>query len=82
MNFSIYNGIQQNKLKRISERSRYNLNYYEPLEYDYDESIIYAESDDDNRTTYYYQDRNGYIEFAESFCSKGNILHVYSEFIK
>lgn len=63
-----YEGYVFPKEAWIPEKSGYNHNYYIGV---FGEEI-YAESDDDNSTDYYY----GNCLFAESFCSEGDVLHV------
>ena len=71
-----YIKFQGNRIEEVcthsKEKSYYNHNYY----IDDECNEIYVWSDDDNYSSYSF---NG-IEFAESFCSKGDIINVYSEF--
>ena len=57
------------------ERSSYNRNYYNGIHGD----LIYAESDDDNITDYYFviDDDVHAIQFAYSLCSEGDVLHEH-----
>lgn len=57
------------------EKSFYNHNYYDGIHGD----IIYAESDDDNTTDYYFVvgDNIYAIQFAYSLCSEDDMLHEY-----
>ena len=83
MDYGKYNG------KRIEEvathrkdLSSYCRNYYE----DDEGGLIYAWSDDDNYTDYTEVTIiNGKFEygdtFAESFCSLGDVMEVFSEFL-
>ena len=83
MNYAKYNG------KRIEEvatyrkdLSSYCRNYYE----DEDGGLIYAWSDDDNYTDYTEVIVINNVfkwgeTFAESFCSDGDIMQVFSDFM-
>ena len=72
MYLGYYDGYQFYHEDIIKEKSYYCHNWYRGIGND----EIYAKSDDDGWTGYYL---NG-VEFAESFTSEGDVLHVYSEF--
>ena len=73
---SKYEGHKFTKDDWIASGSSYCLNFYKG----FDGDKICAFSDDDNCTTYYLDSLNG-IEFAESFTSEGDIIHVYETFL-
>ena len=84
MNYKKFNGKKiEDVAKHLKDISSYNHNYYE----DDEGNIIYAWSDDDNYTDY---TRVTIIEtmkilhetFAESFCSCGDFMEVFEEFMK
>ena len=74
MNYAKFNGKNIGDIcTHNTEKSSYNHNYY----IDDDGNEIYVCSDDDNWSTY---ECNG-IEVAESFCSCGDVIEVYDEFL-
>ena len=73
---SKYDGHKFTKDDWIASGSSYCLNFYKG----FDGDVICALSDDDNLTTYYLDGLNG-IEFAESFTSENDIIHVYDDFL-
>lgn len=83
MNYSKYNGKRIEEVaKHRKDLSLYCKNYYE----DDDGSLIYAWSDDDNYTIYReIKVINNVLElgetFAESFCSSGDTMEVFSKFM-
>lgn len=69
--------------KHLKDISSYNHNYYEDAE----GNVIYAEADDDNYTDYtrvtFVDNKKIFHEtFAESFCSCGDFMEVFEEFMK
>ena len=75
LNYDLYNGKSRKEvLKHIPELSYYNHNYYIGL----DNKLIYAESDDDNMTEYYYINLSNMTEtyFAYSYTSEKDIIHI------
>lgn len=76
MNYAKYNGHNIEEFAiRDDVNSYYNHNYYIDRETNH---IIEAISDDEDYT--YYIDTNTKIEFAESFISTFDLMHVYDEF--
>ena len=84
MNYKKFNGKKiEDVAKHLKDISSYNHNYYEDAE----GNIIYAEADDDNYTDYtrvtIVGDKKTLHEtFAESFCSCGDFMEVFEEFMK
>lgn len=85
MNYKKFNCKKiEDVAKRREDLSSYNNNYYE----DDEGNLIYQWSDDDNYADYCIVTFNekGQMHmgepFAESFCSCGNIMEVFSEFLK
>lgn len=85
MNYKKFNGKRIEEIaKRRTDISSYNNNYYEDAE----GNLIYQWSDDDNYSDYCVVTFNEkgckiYSEpFAESFCSCGNTMEVFSEFLE
>ena len=62
-------------MRRDNEKSTYNHNYFNGVYGD----LIYAQSDDDNTTEYYFVvDGNKHaIQFAYSLCTEGDKLIPY-----
>lgn len=86
MDYSKYNGKRIEEVaKHREDISSYNHNYYE----DDEGNIIYARSDDDNYTDYTRVTFIGdaldveifHETFAESFCSRDDIMEVFEEFM-
>ena len=83
MDYNKYNGKRIEEVaKHREDISSYNHNYYE----DDEGNIIYAWSDDDNYTDYCRVTLDGKLKhfheiFAESFCSEGDKMEVFSEFM-
>ena len=84
MNYKKFNGKRIEEVaKRREDLSSYNNNYYE----DDEGNLIYQWSDDDNYSDYcrVILDEKGrkcfQDTFAESFCSCGNIMEVFSEYM-
>lgn len=85
MDYKKFNG---KKIKEVAKRrediSSYNNNYYE----DDEGNLIYQWSDDDNYSDYCLVtfDEKGrkflHDSFAESFCSCGDIMEVFEDFMK
>lgn len=71
--FSAYDGKQLSEFEHIPDRSCYCHNYYKGFGSD----ILYAESDDDNRTDYKLNGDDRW--FAESLKSDGDIIRVFPE---
>ena len=73
-----FNGILSRTLIRVSDISSYNHNYYET---DNDNYLLYAESDDDNYTSWYLCNSNldKLVCFGESFSSSNNIIEVFDD---
>ena len=69
--FSSYDGKMLSEFEHMPSLSYYCHNYYKGFGND----ILYAESDDDNRT--YYKIDGDDRWFAESLSSEGNIIHVF-----
>jgi hypothetical protein len=69
-----YEGIDAKTFKHIPEISFYNYNYYVGLKraegvcYD----LIFAQSDDDNETDYYFVSETGRIRIGYSYTSEGD----------
>ena len=87
MNYKKFNGKKiKDVAKHLKDISSYNHNYYEDAE----GNIIYAWSDDDNYTDYTRVTITGdaldikilHETFAESFCSCGDFMEVFEEFMK
>lgn len=85
MNYKKFNGKRIDEVaKRRTDISSYNNNYYE----DDEGNLIYQWSDDDNYADYCvvtFNEKGSKIysePFAESFCSCGNIMEVFSEFLE
>ena len=87
MNYKKFNGKKIEEVaKRREDLSSYNHNYYE----DGEGNIIYAWSDDVNYTDYTRVTITGdaldikilHETFAESFCSCGDFIEVFEEFMK
>lgn len=71
-----YNGMNADDFTLIDSIGYYNHCFYKGLDGD----ILYAESNDDNRTDWYLCDKmdiNNRIQFAESFVSENDKLDVY-----
>jgi hypothetical protein len=83
MNYKKFNGKKiEDVAKHRKDISSYNNNYYEDAE----GNIIYQWSDDDNYADYTRVTITGnskilHETFAESFCSCGDILEVFDEFM-
>ena len=83
MNYKKFNGRKiEDITKHLKDISFYNHNYYEDAE----GNIIYANTEDDNYTDYCRVTLDGRLKhfhetFAESFCSCGDIMEVFSEFL-
>ena len=83
MNYKKFNGKRIEEVaKRREDLSSYNNNYYE----DDEGNLIYQWSDDDNYSDYCRVTLDGRLKhfhetFAESFCSCGNIMEVFSEYL-
>ena len=74
--FESYKNKKLDELEHINKISYYNHNYYFALN---NKDIIYAISDDDNLTEYYYIDLDNLTKthFAYSYTSENNVLHVF-----
>lgn len=66
-----YDGKKLSDLEHLSDRSEYCKNYYKGIGCE----VIFADSDDDNRT--YYRIVGDDVWFAESLSSEGNVIHVF-----
>lgn len=86
MNYKKFNGKKIEEVaKYLKDISSYNHNYYE----DDEGNIIYAWSDginytDYTRVTFIGDDLDVEIfheTFAESFCSRGDVMEVFEEFM-
>lgn len=78
-----YNGVPLDALQHIPEISFYNHNYYIGLRREgcVTSDLIYAESDDDNCTSYYLINKNSEpIYFGYSFTSEGDIIRTDLDF--
>lgn len=73
-----FNGISSKTLIHVSDISYYNHNYYKT---DNDNYLLYAESDDDDYTSWYLCNNNSskIVCFGESFSSSGNIIEVFDD---
>lgn len=83
MDYKKFNGKRIEEVaKRREDLSSYNHNFYE----DDEGNIIYQWSDDDNYADYclvifHEKDKRFEEPFAESFCSCGNIIEVFDEYM-
>jgi hypothetical protein len=80
---TVYDGMELDNLTYIPDKSFYCHNYYRGL----NEDLIYVWSDDDNYSeiSLVVIDKNGRekkIEFAECFCTGGDIIHVFADTIE
>lgn len=70
----LYDGKAEKDLVHLTEKSFYNHNYYEG----FDGDILYAESDDDNYTAWYFVESDWSKEFiGYSTCEEGDIIHIH-----
>ena len=68
-------GINMEQFVHIPNISCYNCNYYQG----FDDDLLYAESDDDNTTEWYFVYDLRFIYMGESHTSENEKLHRYDK---
>lgn len=67
----IFNGLSEERLTHLAIISSYNHNYYIHKNY-----LLYAVSDDDNFTQWYWVVNTKFLAFGGSYTSEGDVIIV------